>query len=1059
MNQNIWYFLFEIKDLLSMEIKFIRHSKFIKSLSLQSILLCTIFLFANQLNLFSQSHHFSFDHYTIANGLSNNSINAILQTRDGFIWIATKDGLNRFDGQKFFVFKHDPSLKNSIPENYVMSLLESSDETFWVGTWGGGLCKYDPIHESFIKIETNFAKDRYIQCIAEDNYKNLWFGTLTGGLFKYNPASRSIRNYSTDTGSLIRLLNNNITTLAVNPDNTLWIGSWGSGFSFIDEQKNIIKNFVRPPTNTTFSNNNIWFIEKGLGKKIIISSDFGVDLYDPEKDFYVHNLNLPGEIQSVLNSPVRQTFRDSYNRLWIGTYEYYGLYLIVKDQSGKSHTHHLIREEDDPNSLTMNRIRWIYEDRKKNLWIGTEDGLNKLSAVKPFVHFRFFPFRNTGLGGRVISGIVEGHDNILWLGLAGSGFDRIDLRKNTIKHYHHDPNNPNSLAEDDVTALFEDRFGKIWIGTRNFGLNCFNPKDESFQHFIFNPNKPESVDDNWIHKILETSDGTLLIGTNSGLKVFNRTTRSLIDFKPEVVGRNSFPQKYSANTFFEDSAGELWIGTWLDGLLRYSKKEKKFFQYIPDPTLNYSISSNKITCIVEDSKGYIWAGTHSGGINKFDKTSGKFILYSLKQGLPNDVVFGILEDEKGFLWISTLNGLSKFDPEKEKFRNYDVSDGIIHNQFNWHASLKNKTGQMYFGTINGLISFHPSSVKIDSQPPLVVLTSFKIFGKEAELPQSLSSTKEILLNYDQNFFSFEFSALDIAPSHKHQFAYLLEGLDPSWVYSGSRSAAFYTDVPPGEYKFHFKACNADGVWCSPLSLSVIITPAWWMTWWFKILVVIILLGIGYLIYLYRLKQSLAIQNIRLNIANDLHDEIGSNLSSISIDSQLLLNNSSIDETQQELASFISKTVQETVETMRDLIWFINPNNDFGKDMILKMKETAAKLLAGMNWSFKVNSEVELEELNLEIRRNIYLIYKEALNNVVRHANSQSCEIELRNLGNTFLLMIKDDGKGFDEKKVQENTGLRSIKRRAANMNAEVKIYSEIGNGTVIKLVVPFGSNK
>ena len=147
-----------------------------------------------------------------------------------------------------------------------------------------------------------------------------------------------------------------------------------------------------------------------------------------------------------MNSPVRQTFRDSYNRLWIGTYEYHGLYLIVKDQSGKSHTHHLIREEDDPNSLTMNRIRWIYEDRKKNIWIGTEDGLNKLPATKPFVHFKFFPFRNTGLGGRVISGIVEGHDNILWLGLAGSGFDRIDLRKNTIKHYHHDPNNPNSLT-------------------------------------------------------------------------------------------------------------------------------------------------------------------------------------------------------------------------------------------------------------------------------------------------------------------------------------------------------------------------------------------------------------------------------------------------------------------------------------------------------------------------------------------------------------------------------------------------------------------------------------
>jgi hypothetical protein len=298
----------------------------------------------------------------------------------------------------------------------------------------------------------------------------------------------------------------------------------------------------------------------------------------------------------------------------------------------------------------------------------------------------------------------------------------------------------------------------------------------------------------------------------------------------------------------------LWVGTWLDGLFRYDKYANTVSQYLPDSNQPYKISSNKITCITEDSQGYIWIGTHSGGINKFDKSSGRFYHYSQKNGLPNDVVFSILEDSNGFLWISTLNGLAKFDPQKEKFRNYDVSDGIIHNQFNWHASFKNKSGQMYFGTINGFISFHPDSVVIDPVPPSVVLTSFKVFGKEVELPQSLPSTKEILLNYDQNFLSFEFSALDIAPTYKHQFAYLLEGVDPTWVFSGSRSTAYYTDVPPGTYKFNFKACNADGAWSLPVRLSVIIYPAWWMTWWFKVLVVLTLLAIGYLIYWYRLKN-------------------------------------------------------------------------------------------------------------------------------------------------------------------------------------------------------------
>lgn len=1021
--------------------------------------LIPVFLFIIHFTLFSQSQYFSFEHFTISDGLSNNSINAIIQTRDGFIWIATKDGLNRFNGQNFIVFKHDPTSINSIPENYVMSLFESCDGTFWVGTWGGGLCKYDPIHESFIKIGTNLVKDNYVQCISEDKGGLLWFGTLNGGLFKYNPRSKQTNSYNTETSGLLKLTNNNITTLIINADNSLWIGSWGSGFSFFDEQKKIVKHFTHNSNRNSLSNNNIWFLQGDENNKIFISSDYGVDHYDPNTNLFTHNLNIGNKFQSFLNSPIRQTLRDSYDRLWIGSYEYQGLFMIGRDSKGETQIHRFVKEEDDPQSLTMNRIRWIYEDSKKNIWIGTEDGLNKLPSVKPFVHFRFFPSRKISLGGRVISGIIEGQDSILWVGFAGAGFDKIDLRKNYNQHFNHDPNNANSLNEDDVTAIFDDRFEKIWIGTTHSGLNSFDPKTNLFKHFVIDSRNPRSINLNWIQQILETKDGRLLIGTNDGLEVFDRSSESFSVFNPPVKEKYTFPKIFSTNALFEDRSENLWIGTWLDGLFHYDKKAQTFYQYMPESSNPYSISANKITCITEDSHGFIWIGTHSGGINKFDKSSGKFYRYSTKHGLPNDVVFGILEDAKGFLWISTLNGLAKFDPYKEKFRNYDVSDGIVHNQFNWHASFKNKSGQMYFGTINGLMSFHPDSVMIDPVAPSIALISFKVFGKEAALPQSLPATKEILLNYDQNFFSIEFTALDIAPSHKHRFAYLLEGVDPDWVLLGQRSIAFYTGVAPGQYKFYIKACNADGVWSLPLSLSVIISPAWWMTWWFKVFIGIILLTVGYLAYLYRLKQILKIQKIRLNIANDLHDEIGSNLSSISVDSQMLLANGSLDETQKELASFISKTAKETVETMRDIIWFINPNNDFGKDIIFKMRETAAKLLAGIKWSFQVSSDIKLEEFNLEIRRNIYLIYKEALNNIVRHANSPNCVIELRKTGNAILLFIKDDGKGFDEKMVQENNGLRSIKRRAANINAEVKINSQIGNGTVVNVSVPFDFRK
>ena len=1007
----------------------------------------------------AQFGSFAFERFTIEDGLSNNSINAVLQTSDGFLWVATKDGLNRFDGQNFVIFKHDPTSTNSLPENYIMSLFESRDSTFWIGTWGGGLCKYDPVHESFIRIETHLKNDAYVQCISEDGFGWLWFGTYTGGLFNYNPKTKQASNFNVDTNSPLRLTNNNVTSFVINEDNSLWIGTWGGGFSFFDEKNNFAKHFLHTQSKNSLSHNNIWFVQKDEHDKIIISSDLGIDLYDPTTETFTHNLNLEERVQVILNSSVRQTFRDNYNRLWIGMYEYRGLFMIEKDRKGETQVQYIVKEEDDPQSLTMNRIRWIYQDHKKNIWIGTEDGLNKLPATKPFVQFRFFPSRKMSLGGRVVSGITEGQDSILWIGFGGAGFDKIDLKNNAIQHFKNKINNPNSLNEDDVTAIYEDKFGMVWVGTTHSGLNRFNPKTLTFKRFVVDAKNSESVNLNWIQAILETKDGTLLVGTNAGLEVFDRSTQKLTSFNPPVKGKTTFPKIFSTNALYEDRYENLWVGTWLDGLFRYDKKKQQFYQYVPESKNPYSISTNKVTCVTEDSHGFIWIGTHSGGINKFDKTTGKFYRFSTKHGLPNDVVFGILEDGKGNLWISTLNGLSKFDPRTGKFRNYDVSDGITHNQFNWHASFKNKAGQMYFGTINGFISFHPDSVKIDPDPPSVALISFKVFGKEAALPQSLPATKEIILNYDQNFFSIAFTALDIAPNHKHQFKYFLEGIDPDWVLSDQQSIAFYTDINPGKYKFYVEASNADGVWSKPVKLSILIFPAWWMTWWFKIFIIICLLVLGYLAYLYRLKQLLAIQNIRLNIANDLHDEIGSNLSSISVDSQMLLRSSSLDETEQELASFIGNTAKETVETMRDIIWFINPRNDFDTDMVIKMKETAAKLLAGIIWTFNVASDAKLGKFNLDVRRNIFLIYKEVLHNIVRHAETKTCLIDMSGNANFITILIKDEGKGFDLKTVQENNGLRSIKRRAEKINASLRLKSEIGNGTCVTLVVSFGRHK
>ncbi|MDP3148087.1 MAG: two-component regulator propeller domain-containing protein [Ignavibacteria bacterium] len=1028
-----------------------------QKLFLKILTALTIFTFCKVAT--AQYRSFAFDRLTIEDGLSNNSINCILQTRDGFLWIATKDGLNRYDGQSFKIFKNIPLDSTSLPENYVMSLLESRSGTLWVGTWGGGLCKYNAMYETFTRCDLPTPSDDYIQCLFEDSRNNLWYGTTTGGLNKLNRKTHSIISYNKMPGCKIQFPSDNITFITEDEKGFLWIGTWSDGLIQFNPRAETVKQLTHNPEDiNSIASNGVWHILIDDEKFLWLSTFSGVDLLDLTTHEIIHQPNFSVEEKKFLTTTIRQMFKDHFGKLWIGTYDYSGLFYFDKNEKRKRFDNNgfnvLRNEEDNPNSISSNRIRWMYEDRKHNLWVGTEDGLNKLPATKPFLQYRHFPVRNSSLGGKVVSSIYEGHDDILWVGFGGGGFDKIDLKTDVIAHYNHYANDKFSLSDWDVITIHEDKNGIMWVGTSRGGLNRFNPKTGIFTHYLHDAKNPHSIISNWVQQILETYDGLFLVGTNDGLQVFDQEKETFAPYNP-VISKNAdlLPSKLSVNALYEDREENLWIGTWLDGLFRYSPKEQKLYHYMPDVRDPFSLGSSKVTTIFEDSKGFIWIGTHSGGLNKFDKKTKKFYHFSTHNGLPNDVVFGVLEDRSGNLWVSTLNGLAKFNPSSPVFRVYDAFDGLVHNQFNWRASCKSKSGKMYFGGTNGFVSFFPDSIKVDTTPPPVEFISFRVFDKEAVLPKALSSTKEIVLNNDQNFISIEFAALDLTPNQKHTFEYMLKGIDPGWVNSGSRTTAFYTDLQHGRYTFFVKASNADDVWSKPISLSIIVLPAWWMTWWFRLLVIVAVILIGIFVYEYRINQLLKIERIRYNIASDLHDEIGSNLSSISVDGQMLLRSTSLNNIDRELSFDISKTAMETIDAMRDIIWFINPKNDAGEDIIFKMKETAARLLVGMEWSFNFSHGIRLDHFSLDERRNIFLIYKEVLTNVVRHAEAKKCSVDLIKESNMLDIIIQDNGKGFDVKNVKQNYGLLSIQKRADNISAKLELTSEVGKGTRVLLKV------
>ena len=993
----------------------------------------------------SQHQSLAVTRYTIEEGLSDNLINCVLQTRDGFLWVATMNGLNRFDGTHFKIFQHDFSDSLSLSENYIMSLCEDSKGNLWVGTWGGGLCLFNREKENFsrfrhIPSNPNSINDDYVGSIFEDHDGILWIGTTGGGLNRLDPHSIHFKHY----------FNCNITSICEQKSGVLWLGTWDNGLKQngllrFDTKTEMFTSFKHNPNNLlSISSDTVWSVTNEGDSILWLGTYRGVDRFNLRTYTASHF-----EKNILDGSVIRQVFVDKKNRMWAASFNYRGLFLFEKGNDSKQTSLRLLANNNDKTSLNSDCIRWLYEDYYGNLWIGTQNGLNKIAASKQFFQYTYLPTSYKHTVGNVGALFQDGKNN-LWVAYGGGGIDKIDRKTNTRIHFGQ---NTKSLSDYDITSIYEDKSGTVWIGTRNGGLNKYNSKSNSFTSYLHNSNNVQSIRANWVHEMFETHDGKFLIQTETGTDVFDRGKNTFARLE-ESLNDSIDGSTIWGNIAIEDKSGNLWFSQWLAGVLYYNVKTKKYTRFMPETNNPRSISSTKTTSMFEDSRKNIWICTYGGGVNKFDSATKTFARYTTRNGLPNDAVFKIEEDNNGFLWMSTMNGLARFNPSNETFRRFDVTDGLINNEFMWRSSFKNSKGEMFFGGEGGFISFFPDSIMDDTRPVKVALTSFKVFERELQLPQSLQTTKEIILKYNQNFFSIEYTALDFADPSHHKYMYILEGFDKQWNNAGDRKFASYTDVHPGTYRFIVKAANGDGLWNNEgLSLSIIVTPAFWMTWWFKLSIILTLIGVVILIYRYRLNNIFTLQRVRLKIAQDLHDEIGSNLSSITITSGLIQQKNNLDNSQKEALNDILITAQETADAMHDIVWFINPDHDNPHDAIVKMKEIAQTLLSNIHYSIEVDEAAFAKITNLETRRNLYFIYKESLNNIVRHAKATHVQIRIERKSNGILLSIADNGIGFDHNGTSNGNGIGNISKRAVEMGAELKIHSSPNKGSEISLLL------
>jgi len=837
---------------------------------LKAILLNALAFFAFSVYVRAQEPTTLFDHITVENGLSHGTVFSIVQDETGFMWFGTPSGLNKYDGYNFRIFRHNPEDPNSVSNDNAGNLYLDSSGNIWIGTWGGGLNKLDPLNEQFTRYTHNpndphsLSSDR-VQTVFEDSAGTLWVGTAGGGLNKL--VAETFIRYQHDPENSNSLSNDRIWKIVEDDSGILWLAT-SDGLNRFDSRTESFTHYRHNPEDfNTLSDSLIRTLFVDSAGTLWVGTENGLNKYNPQKDNFTRYQHNPEKPHSLSDNIINAILEDSAGNFWVGTSR--GGLNKFDRQSEK-----FIRYVNDPRnagSISYNDVRSILEDRSGVLWIATRGGgVNKITPISgKFTYMAFDPNNPNSLNNNDVRAIYIDRANNLWVGTKGGGLNKYNQYTQTFTYYLHDPDNPNSLGSNDVYAIYEDQGGVFWLGLSGGGLDKFDPQTENFTHYRHNPDDPNSLSSDDINSIYQDQAGQLWIGTKGGgLNQFDPESEKFTPYQhnpedPSSLGNNDV---YS---IIEDSSGTLWVSSYGGGLNALHRETGQFTRYQHNPDDPASLNNDDIYTVLEDRSGKLWVGAGNGGLNQFDRDANRFIHFTEEDGLPSNVVYGILESdtpgEGGNLWLSTSKGLSKFNSKTQSFITYDASSGLKNVIYQQGAFYKNRDGEMLFGGINGLIRFYPRAIKDNKHPPRVVLTAFRLLNQEVALNAPPTRMPEFILSHNDDFFSFEFTALDYTNQSKNQFAYKLEGFNEDWIHTGNRPFATFTNLDPGDYTFKVKGANNAGVWSEAEALiKVTVTPPFWEAWWFRMVVVISVLSVIVGGYTLRIKTIQA-QRERLQI--------------------------------------------------------------------------------------------------------------------------------------------------------------------------------------------------
>ena len=806
-----------------------------------------IILLFNSTDSRTYNTNLKFVKYSTGMGLSSNNQNCIVQDNQGFIWIGTGEGLNRFDGRSFKIYRSNPKSNTSLKSNIITRLFCDSHGQLWIGTYGGGLSRYNKEKDYFLTYTSDSHNPAAlltdeINAITEDKNKRLWIGT-NSGLYQFDPKINGFIIYTIppDQSPNSKTIANNSINFITRDDDILWI-TYASGiltafnttemsfkhyrlFEVVSHQAAdfsvnsivIDKNLLWISTWTK----GIWIFDKLTGK---------AHQYEKENSRYINFI-----------------FKDKNNRLW---YNPEGGGLILIDGINKT----IFNSNDfDPYSLSSNSLSGMYQDKQDNIWLTSKQGdLNYAVLNNPFYSWYKNPTSQQGLTNNLINAVIEDSKKRIWIGYDNGGIDILDA-KGVKPKYFIKGDKSTGLGPGPVMYIFESSDGTIWVGKYLNGLKKYNESTKSFISYVHNDNDIETISGNDIRFIDEDSNGNLWLALHGGgLDKFTPKSGKFVHYRNDINSPSTSILNDWTFTSLVDKNDNIWVGT-VAGISVVSGNTTAVKSYVANSEEGYNLSNNIAQAVYIDSRENIWVGT-SDGLNKINRKTNSIKEYFAKDGLPSNNITEILEDEHYNLWIGTSKGLSRFSPEKEKFKNFSTLDGLITDNFT--ASFKSSTGEMYFAGNGGLNRFHPDSMRTNYYKPPVYITDFKLFNKsvtiasdtqfdEFSIPQQITYCKEIELAYHQNVITIGFVALNYQNLEKNQYKYKLEGFQDDWVSAGYQREVTYTNLSPGEYTFRVIASNNDGIWNTQgASLKIIVHPPFWRSMWayaFYLIIIILLL--------------------------------------------------------------------------------------------------------------------------------------------------------------------------------------------------------------------------